>query len=273
MNRVLTVVAGLAVAVIICPLALGQRLIYERRDTGLLDRAIQIPMDEFSRTRILHLSSDFVRKHRAREVARLVIVAREGDAAGYRFGKGQFHTTYHQWVEHFKARVSQSGPLAEVLHLGSASGVRIRSAHGDIEEVILQGHNVFRPTIAGFPLQLLHVHVQPTPVSRHRFQLSFFYRANRVLTVEEGRAVMNTVQDEIPRIPAVAVSIRPDGWFIADAYYPWVNSFDTTVAPPTWEIYSKTVELYCMTRCSDRAAWTVVEGGPSVEKPIPLPTQ
>jgi hypothetical protein len=246
----------------------AQEIVYERHNAVLVEQAVTVPKEQFSRDLVLRLSEEFIRKNRGKRVARLLIVTDRSDAGRFQFGKGQFHTTYHQWLQFFSTLSQQFRPQAEILQLGSSAAFRIRNGDGTIEQTSLKGSNVFRFVIRGVPLELLHVSVQPAPVSRHRFRLNLFFRAERRLGKSEMENLVPRIHALI-RLPQIAISVRPDGWFIGSPDYPWANPFDGTVTPPTWEQYSGTVELYCSTTrlsCDDRAGWTVTRGVPHLKE-------
>lgn len=265
---------ALAAATLLTPFGFSQQVLYERQGPGLIDRTIVVPRAQFSKALALRLSQDFVRAHRSKKLARLLIVTERHDGASYQFGKGQFHTTYYQWLDHFADQLSQIGPQAEVLKLGSSAAVRIRSAEGNIEEVALGGGDVFRLLAAGMKLELLHLSIGPSSILG-QLQVNFFLQAERGVSAQEALRITRKIRASVG-FPRISVSIRPDGWFIGSGTsYPWVHPFDRNTKPPSWEKYSGSVEVFCGTApklvCDDKAGLTVAKGMPSTKGQIPLP--
>lgn len=245
---------------------------YEVTGDGFLQKIALIHERDFTREMLLTLARDFLRQHRNKTVAQLLIVIREEQVSTARFGKGQFHYTFEQWQERYQ-NWGPISPQAELIKLGKSAAIRVLWPDGTVQTELLEGTSVFCFALGDVRLELLHVAVVPgTVIGRKR--MSFFFRTSRPVPLSESSALVSALRRKIA-LPSMQISFRPDGWFIADAYYPWRNAFDAVTPITNWNDYRQRTEVTCMSAATVHCKETppTVRGRPLVREPLPLPNR
>ncbi len=211
------------------------RVIEHQEEDGVGTFTVLIPASQFNKESLVNLAKQFLRVYARFSLLDVGIYT--DPASVHEFvGAGVTDYTYGIWLREFEARRKRRLPCgAEILKSGTAAGLRIRYYDGRIDEVTIRGRDVFHPVIKGITLDLLHVRcVRQGWGTQARLTPLLYFAVLKNITPREGGAIARSILAS-SGVPRMSISMRPDGWFMLDPYYPWLNPFRPVDSPPTEE--------------------------------------
>ena len=232
MRNMLLVGVCLSFCTASCLAGTDYKVINQEQEDGIGSYVLLISSSEFRKQALLGLAVQFLRRNT--QLGMLHVGIYTDRASWHEFAAADMDDyTYGNWLQEFEA--SRKGTLpcgAEILKSGAAASLRIRYADGRIEEVAINGGNVFHPVINGVRLDLLHVLCvrQGIGVKAHLTPLLYF-SVSKDISPQEGGVIARAILRS-SGITRMTVSLRPDIWFMFDPYYPWVNPFAPVDSPP-----------------------------------------
>jgi hypothetical protein len=219
------------------------KVIYHEVEDGIGTYTVLIPASKFRKEVLLSMANRFL--HRYAQINLLDIGIYTERASVYSFvGAREFDYSYEEWLHKFEVSKKRGLPCgAEIVKLGTSTGLRVRYTDGRIEEVPLSNGNVFHPVISGTRLDLLHVEIVRQGLEPFaRLMPLVYFSASRDISPEEGAAIARSILRS-SGASRIEMSFRPDRWFYG-AYYPWVNPF-APVDSPQNEGAKRAWELLC----------------------------
>jgi hypothetical protein len=221
------------------------RIIEKQEAAGLASYLLVVPVDEFKKEDLLRLSNQFLHRYEKLKLLNVGIytdTATASDSAG----KGKFDFTYGVWKSEFETREEKNSlRAAELLKYGGSASLRIRYSDGRIEEIEIVGRNVFRPVINGVALHLLHVSFPRQGFGNARQVVPHLYFSVSKTPTLQDAGIIATSIFRTSGAKKIKVHLRQDGWFIFDAYYPWMNPFAEPGPPPTETEAARSAEFLC----------------------------
>jgi hypothetical protein len=224
---------------------MNYKVIEEQETDGLASYVVVVPADEFRKDDLLRLANEYLRRYGKLKLLNVGIYT-DSATADDSAGKKMFDFTYGVWMSEFETRKQNNSMCAaELLKYGGAATLRIRYSDGRIEEVAITDGNVFHPAVNGMALNLLHVSFARQGFGNAKQLIPHFYfRVSKKLTAQEAGIIAKSIL-RTSGASKLEVHLRQDEWFIFDAYYPWMNPFSQTDAPPTETEAAQSVEYLC----------------------------
>lgn len=208
------------------------KVINHDEEDGVGSYTVLVPASEFRKEVLLSLATQFL--HRYAQLRLLDIGIYTDRASVHDFaGAGVDDYTYGNWLQEFEASTKGTLPCgAEILKSGATAALRIRYTDGRIEEVTINGGNVFHPVIDGVRLDLLHVLCVRQGIGANaRLTPLLYFSVSKDISPQDGGAIARSILRSTG-ITRMTVSLRPDIWFMFDPFYPWVNPFAPVDSPP-----------------------------------------
>lgn len=221
----------------------GAKVVRHQEADGLVSYTIVIPPGKFTHDFLVHMANEYLTRFHQVNILNVGILS--DSAMGWAFAGTVTDVTFDEWRhEYEKIRQIKSLNAAELLKFGGAATLRIRYADGHIEEIPIQGKNVFHPTADGINLDLLYVAfaLQGFP-TKQLFPILYF-RTSRDITRQEADELAKSIFVTSGAI-RMEIVMRTDGWFIFSGFYPWLNPFASAGPPPSEAQAAKSAEYWC----------------------------
>jgi hypothetical protein len=260
--RINLLVCFLSIAMAACS---GQEVLYQL-EGSVVQKDFLIQPNDFSSAYVLKLSNSFLHETRNASLAKLTIYTQKPLAFLLRSGKGVTDYSYEFWRSEYSELLPKLSAMAELVKVKDHATLRIRDAEGRVEEIALNGDNVFHGRVNGTEYDLLEVTFRKTlPNSATpRVSVNFSIALRQTLSFDSALAIAKCIEGQVG-MPDVAIVIRNDRWFVDDQSYPWINPFVPVAQLPTWDQYKDSFSYYCssksnQTKCT-RMSILVAEGG------------
>ncbi len=221
----------------------AQQVISDESYSTAVHRAILLPREEFSRTKAEALSLSFLKAHADALLVKYQIATEKYQA--YPVPKSPM-ATFESWLRGFQRLKALDWCMAETLSIAGSAVMRFRGEKGEIERIILKGHDPLLLQIGAASYEILHVDLARGP-SGYLANVRVFVRASKKPDVREGEEVVKMLARQLP-FHRMTVNLRSDPWFATDNGFPDYHPFSHEGQPPTEEEYNSSPTVYCGVR-------------------------
>jgi hypothetical protein len=218
----------------------AQQLLLDETYGTAVHRAILLPREEFSRKKVEALSLSFLKTHPDAVLVKYQVATEKYQA--YPLPKSPM-ATFESWLRGFQRVKALDWCMAETLSIGDSAVMRFRGEKGEIERVILKGHDPLLLQIGAARYEILHIDLARGP-SGHLANVRVFVRGSKRPSVRRGEEVVRTLARQLP-FQRMTVKLRCDPWFATDNGFPDYHPFSHEGLPPTEEKYNSSPTVYC----------------------------
>ena len=238
-----TILLGVILA--LAPLAYAQETLLSRSGPGIVEEMQHVnESDLVSDEHLTRIARDFLAKYPKKRIRHLILLTDTKDVLSLRRGRAISDITYTMWKDRYTERLSQISPQAELLSLGDAAALRVRTRDGKIEHIALTKNNPFEFKLRNKSIQIDFVSFKEVlHDSKPILQVAFFVQGK--VRSEEEAAVVHRHLRSLANVPNIETRIAPDSWFLDDGDYPWANPYLEAGAIPSYEEYAKVTSFIC----------------------------
>jgi hypothetical protein len=229
-------------------LATDLEVLLSRSRQGLVDHAILISPQRFTKTYVEGLAREFVDKNQKKQLARLLVFTSRQDAGETLWGQPT-EMNYEGWLEVYHERGKDLAAMAETLVLNNSAILRIRRRGGKVERAVLKGEDPLELEAQGQKFEILYVHISEIPpkafVNAKGLRIDIFMRMPGTATVQAAEEIRRQLKRQFP-VKWVDFFMRTDRVFV-DGFLPYFCPFETDLVPPSPEKYYRSPEILCFT--------------------------
>jgi len=229
-----------------CP-AIAQIVVFELSTTKVVDKAVLVRPDQFSRSTIETIGRHFIHGECAgRTLGKLTIAVdrMQLDRSLRHLGTD---LTYEKVTADIRRAGPPSGPVARVLAVGRSALLSIRDGTSLVEYVISGKRDPTRTRLEGSDFRILHFAVarnRTAAKSDNSDAVTVFLYAAPPVSIKSCIEMTRRIRLLI-EAASLTIHFRPDTWFLEYEQYPDVFPFEKQTRPPNPAVYRLSPQVSC----------------------------